>query len=122
MREKTESEKEEIEDEKRTRSLLITFHVLAILLIAAFAFTMGVNIEAGYAAKCIGHVKEISSHYYLIVKEGDTLSEIAQKLGGTTNLEKIVNVSERNMSLLKNPKRLRAGMLIEIPSSWIKLD
>ena len=103
--------------EKTERSLLITFLVLVTLLIAAFAFAIG----AGYV-KHKGYVKEISSHYYLIVKEGDTLSEIAQKLGGTTNLEKIVNVSERNMSLLKNPKRLRAGMLIEIPSSWIKLD
>ena len=62
MREKTESEKEEIENEKRTRSLLITFHVLAILAIAAFAFTLGAKIGARYAQH-IEHVKEISSHY-----------------------------------------------------------
>ena len=121
MREKTESEKEEIKNEKELRLLLITFHVLAILAIAAFAFTLGAKIGAGYAVQHIGHVKEISSHYYLIVREGDTLYNIAQKLGGT-NWEEIVNVSERNRSLLKNPEQLQVGMLIEIPSSWIKLD
>ena len=106
--------------EKTERSLLITFLVLVTLLIAAFAFAIG----AGYV-KHKGYVKEISSHYYLIVKEGDTLYNIARKLGGTTsptNWEEIVNVSERNRSLLKNPEQLQVGMLIEIPSSWIKLD
>jgi len=102
--------------EKTERSLLITFLVLVTLLIAAFAFAIG----AGYV-KHKGYVKEISSHYYLIVREGDTLYNIAQKLGGT-NWEEIVNVSERNRSLLKNPEQLQVGMLIEIPSSWIKLD
>jgi len=100
--------------EKTERSLLITFLVLVTLLIAAFAFAIG----AGYV-KHKGYVKEISSHYYLIVREGDTLYNIAQKLGGT-NWEEIVNVSERNRSLLENPKRLRAGMPIEIPPSWTK--
>ena len=56
-------------------------------------------------------VKDGSKKIYIVVKAGDTLGEIAQKVSGTSKNWK--KIWEQNASTLENPDKLAVGQVLE---------